>query len=99
MTRQLQAISHQMGISVTASAGGELTADSVIIQGKAKVHYDSDDNFPFASRLVQVELSIFNGTDPEEWLASATDFFESYGTEDHHRVTMASFRMERIAKK
>ncbi|KAE8726631.1 hypothetical protein F3Y22_tig00006570pilonHSYRG00070 [Hibiscus syriacus] len=48
---------------------------------------------------VQVELPIFNGKDPEEWLASANDFFEFYGTENHHRVTMASFIMEGIAKK
>ncbi|KAK5770504.1 hypothetical protein PVK06_046654 [Gossypium arboreum] len=91
MIRQLQAISHQLGISATTSTGGKLTTDSVITRGKAKVRYDSDDIFSFSPRPVQVELPVFNGNDPEEWLPSANDFFQFYGTEDHHRVTMASF--------
>ncbi|KAK5795205.1 hypothetical protein PVK06_036463 [Gossypium arboreum] len=44
--------------------------------------------------LEEVELPLFTGKDPNEWLASLYDFFEFYNTENHHRVTMASFRME-----
>lgn len=70
-----------------------------MVRGKVKVRANSDDVFPFAPKLVQVELPLFTGKDPEEWLASAHDFFEFYGMEDHHRVTMASFEMDCTANK
>lgn len=76
---------------MTTSQGGDIAVDSSAVRGKAKVCADSDDVFPFALKPIQVELPLFTGKDPKGWLASAHDFFEFYGTEDHHRATMASF--------
>ncbi|KAK8669792.1 hypothetical protein V6N13_104561 [Hibiscus sabdariffa] len=70
MTCLLHPISNHLGISATMSAGGEVTSDSTTIKGKAKVRNDSDDMFPFAPKLIQVELPLFTGKDPEEWLAT-----------------------------
>ncbi|PPS01108.1 hypothetical protein GOBAR_AA19556 [Gossypium barbadense] len=53
-----------------------------VVRGKVKVRANSDDVFPFAPKLVQVELPLFTGKDPEEWLASAHDFFEFYGLQE-----------------
>ncbi|GMI96884.1 hypothetical protein HRI_003357700 [Hibiscus trionum] len=99
IARQLQNIAAQLGSSATTSADDKITADSTLHRGKTKVRSDSDDTFSFPSKLVQVELPIFIGDDPEGWISSAHDFFEFYGTDDHHRVTMASFRMTSTTKK
>ncbi|GMJ03661.1 hypothetical protein HRI_004035300 [Hibiscus trionum] len=99
MARHLQYISSQLRISATTSGGNEVTSTSTINHGKAKVRQDSDDAFPFSLKPVQVELPLFSSKDPEEWIASAQDYFDFYETEDHHRVTIASFRMDRIAWK
>ncbi|GMJ02290.1 hypothetical protein HRI_003898200 [Hibiscus trionum] len=99
MSLLLQNMSAQIGIAASPSATGDLTADSTTHRSKAKVRSTSDDGFPFPPKPVQVELPIFTGEDPEEWIASAQDFFDFYGTDDHHRVTMASFRMTGTAKK
>ncbi|GMJ03418.1 hypothetical protein HRI_004011000 [Hibiscus trionum] len=99
MSLLLQNLSAQLGVSATPSASGDFTATSSAPRGKPKAKQDTDASFPFPPKPVQVELPIFTGEDPEEWLASAHDFFEFYGTEDHHRVTMASFRMTGTARK
>ncbi|XP_039047295.1 uncharacterized protein LOC120187712 [Hibiscus syriacus] len=94
LVRQLIVLSTQLGAPTTTSCDDEGSREIMVPRGKAKMKVESDDVFPFSPKPVQVELPIFNGKDLEEWLASANDFFEFYGTEDHHRVTMASFRME-----
>ncbi|GMJ00425.1 hypothetical protein HRI_003711700 [Hibiscus trionum] len=99
MAKQLLAISGQLGISAGSSGSGEISSASTVQRGKMKLRSDTEDAFPFAPKPVQVELPLFSGADPEEWIAAAQDFFEFYGTEDHHRVTMASFRMDGIARK
>ncbi|GMI84821.1 hypothetical protein HRI_002151400 [Hibiscus trionum] len=99
MAKQLLAISGQLGISAGSSGAGEISSASTVQRGKMKLRSDTEDAFLFAPKPVQVELPLFSGADPEEWIAAAQDFFEFYGTEDHHRVTMASFRMDGIARK
>ncbi|GMI99097.1 hypothetical protein HRI_003579000 [Hibiscus trionum] len=99
MSLLLQNLSVQLGVSMTPSASGDFTANSSAPRAKTKVRQENDASFPFPPKPIQVELPIFTGEDPEEWLASAQDFFEFYGTEDHHRVTMASFRMTGTARK
>ncbi|GMJ08585.1 hypothetical protein HRI_004527700 [Hibiscus trionum] len=73
--------------------------DTRTSRGKAKLKEESEDGFPFAPEPVSVELPLFTGDNLEEWIAVAQDFFDFYGTEDHHRVTMASFRMDGISQK
>ncbi|GMI80546.1 hypothetical protein HRI_001723900 [Hibiscus trionum] len=94
MAKQLTCIAASLGSSTSSLEG-----DATVGRGKAKIRSETPYAFPFAPCPVQVELLIFTGVDPEEWLASAEDFFEFYQTEDHHRVTMASFRMEGMAKR
>ncbi|KAA3483406.1 transposon Ty3-G Gag-Pol polyprotein [Gossypium australe] len=84
MASQLHAISAQLGILASTLRGGDVTVGSSAVRGKVKVLSNSDDVFPFAAKPVQVELPLFTGKDPEEWLALAHDFFEFYCTEDHH---------------
>ncbi|PPR97801.1 hypothetical protein GOBAR_AA22870 [Gossypium barbadense] len=69
MASQLHTISAQLGISAATSRGGDVTIDSSAVQGKAKLRVDSNDVFPFAPKLVQVELPLFTGKYPNEWLA------------------------------
>lgn len=88
-------IAASLGGAPSSSQEGETNA----CRGKAKWKPDLEDAFPLAPRPTQVELLIFTGMDPEKWLASTQDFFEFYQTEDHHLVTMASFRMEGTAKR
>ncbi|GMI86463.1 hypothetical protein HRI_002315600 [Hibiscus trionum] len=99
MSLLLQNMSAQMGISVSPSAGGDLTTDNSVPRSKAKLRPTTDDNFPFSPKPIQIELPIFIGKDHEEWIASAQEFFELYGTDDHHRVSMESFQMTSTAKK
>ncbi|GMI79828.1 hypothetical protein HRI_001652100 [Hibiscus trionum] len=99
MSLLLQNLSTQLGVSTTPSGSGDFTANSSAPRPRPKDKHDTDAIFLFPPKPVQVELPIFTGEDPEEWLASTHDFFEFYGTEDHHRVTMASFRMTRTARK
>ncbi|GMI93353.1 hypothetical protein HRI_003004600 [Hibiscus trionum] len=99
MSLLLQNLSAQLGVAATQSASGDFTANSSAPRPKPKDKHDTDAVFPFPPKPVQVELPLFTGEDPEEWLASAHDFFKFYGTEDHHRVTMASFRMTGTARK
>ncbi|KAL4284191.1 hypothetical protein GQ457_16G008130 [Hibiscus cannabinus] len=47
MARQLQNISTQLRLSAMTSVGGELTADSTINRGKAKMRVNTDDSFLF----------------------------------------------------
>ncbi|KAH1091187.1 hypothetical protein J1N35_018444 [Gossypium stocksii] len=95
MAKQLAFIATSLGSLPSSSQPG----DAAVSRGKAKMRPDLEDAFPFAPQPAQIELPIFTGEDPEEWLAFAQDFFEFYQTEDHHRVTMASFRMEGKAKR
>ncbi|GMI85934.1 hypothetical protein HRI_002262700 [Hibiscus trionum] len=99
MAKQFQSIYAQLGVASASSGGGDISSATTVNRGKMKLRQDLEDAFLFAAKPVQVELSLFSGADPEEWIASAQDFFDFYGTEDHHRVTMASFRMEGIARK
>ncbi|TYI22420.1 hypothetical protein ES332_A06G102200v1 [Gossypium tomentosum] len=92
-------ISAQLGATATTSCDGEDIREIMANQGKTKMIAESDVVFPFSPKPVQVELPLFNGTDPEQWLASTNDFFEFYSIEDHHRVTVKSFKMEGTAKK
>ncbi|KAE8661342.1 hypothetical protein F3Y22_tig00113726pilonHSYRG00313 [Hibiscus syriacus] len=64
--------------AIAVTVGGDLTAASAVNRGKAKLHVDSNDSFPFPPKPVQVELPLFTSDDPEEWIASAHDFFEFY---------------------
>ncbi|KAK5792238.1 hypothetical protein PVK06_033352 [Gossypium arboreum] len=68
-------------------------------RGKVRVKEEIEDEFPFSPKPTYVELPLFTGKDPKDWIALAHDFFDFYEIEDHHRVTMASFRMDGLAKK
>ncbi|GMI81659.1 hypothetical protein HRI_001835200 [Hibiscus trionum] len=94
--RRLAEISLQLGRTTHSEPA---IGEPAMNRGKAKMKTETDDDFPFPPKPVFVELPLFTGQDPEEWVASAQDFFDFYGTEDHHRVTMASFRMDGVAKK
>ncbi|KAK5839950.1 hypothetical protein PVK06_008810 [Gossypium arboreum] len=37
----------------------------------------------YGNHFLRCGVTVFNGTDPEEWLASVNDFFEFYDTKDH----------------
>ncbi|GMJ02876.1 hypothetical protein HRI_003956800 [Hibiscus trionum] len=97
--RQLTGISEQLGQSSQHTVAPEGASGTKTSRGKDRMRPEGEDGFPFPPKPVAVELPLFTGQDPEEWIASAQDFFEFYGTEDHHRVTMASFRMDGIAKR
>ncbi|GMI88056.1 hypothetical protein HRI_002474900 [Hibiscus trionum] len=97
--QKLTTISNQWSQPNTSTVIQDGSSDSRAMRGKGKSREASEDGFPFSPKPVSVELPLFTGVDPEEWIASAQDFFDFYGTKDHHRVTMASFRMDGIAKK
>ncbi|XP_028215247.1 uncharacterized protein LOC114397402 [Glycine soja] len=46
---------------------------------------------------MKLEVSRFNGSDPEGWIFKITQFFEYHATPDHERLTIASFYMEGLA--
>ncbi|GMJ09877.1 hypothetical protein HRI_004656900 [Hibiscus trionum] len=97
--RQLTGIFEQLAQSSQHPPVFEGASGTKPPRGKERVRPDGEEDFPFPPKPISVELPLFTGKDPEEWIASAQDFFDFYGTEDHHRVTMASFRMDDIAKR
>ncbi|KAL4332022.1 hypothetical protein GQ457_07G011210 [Hibiscus cannabinus] len=55
------------------------------------------EEFQFAPKPVSFELSKFDGTNPEIWIAHAEAFFKFYQTEDALRISMAAYHFEGIA--
>ncbi|KAL4332748.1 hypothetical protein GQ457_07G041850 [Hibiscus cannabinus] len=53
----------------------------------------------FPSKSMYFELSQFDGTSPEPWIAHAEAFFKFYQTEDALRITMAADHFEGIARR
>ncbi|XP_040955737.1 uncharacterized protein [Gossypium hirsutum] len=60
--------------------------------------YNRDD-FPFKPKPARVELSKFDGSDPESWIFNANEFFDFYDTDDTVRITMAAFHFEGKARR
>ncbi|TYH32064.1 hypothetical protein ES288_A01G221700v1 [Gossypium darwinii] len=60
--------------------------------------YNRDD-FPFKPKPARVELSKFDGSDPESWIFNANEFFDFYDIDDTVRITMAAFHFEGKARR
>ncbi|KAL4341331.1 hypothetical protein GQ457_08G026970 [Hibiscus cannabinus] len=57
------------------------------------------EEFRFAPKPISFELSKFDGTNPEIWIAHAEAFFKFYQTKDSLRITMAAYNFEGIARR
>ncbi|GMJ08009.1 hypothetical protein HRI_004470100 [Hibiscus trionum] len=77
--RQLTSISEQLGQSSHATVAHETTSGMKASRGKEKLQADGEEGFPFPPKPAFVELPLFTGKDPEEWIASAQDFLTSMG--------------------
>ncbi|GMI77155.1 hypothetical protein HRI_001384800 [Hibiscus trionum] len=61
MAHQLQTISAQLRGSATTSGSSEAASACTVNHRKAKLRAESEDLFPFAPKLVKVELPVFTG--------------------------------------
>lgn len=56
-----------------------------------------DENGGIQTRSLRLDFPKFDGTDPDEWIQKAQNFFEYYKTPDDQRLQIAFFHMERKA--